>query len=196
MILNEDRVEVHYKREADDNVGGIVHNGFLAAFTTCHARLKLYSYLERLKPESILYMDTDSIVYYWRPGDPNIKTGRYLGEMTNELKPGDYIMEFACAGPKSYWFLTKDGEVTFKRKGFCSSVRTGEALNVNSVRKVLFDALEGKDTVIDVYYPYQIVRDKNRDVGTELLIKEFHLTSDKRALQDVRTTTTLPYGYY
>lgn len=98
-------------------------------------------------------------------------------------------------GPKSYWFLTKDGDATFKSKGFRSSVRMSAALKVDSVREVLFDALEGRDTVIDVYYPNQIVRDKNRDVRTELLIKEFHLTSDKRVLYDADTTATLPYGF-
>lgn len=200
LILNEDRVEVRYKRVIDDDMGGIVHNEFIAAFTTCHARLKLYSYLQQVKPESVLYMDmdmdTDSMVYYWKPGDPCIETGRYLGDMTNELKQGDHIVEFGCTGPKSYWFLTKEGHMTFKNKGFRSSVRTREALNVESVRQVLFDALEGQDTIIDVYYPYQIVRDKNRDVRTELLIKEFHLTSDKRALCDEETTRTLPYGFY
>lgn len=196
LILNEDRVEVRYKRVIDDDVGGIVHNEFIAAFTTCHARLKLYSYLQQVRLESVLDMDTDSMVYYWKPGDPCIETTRYLGDMTNELKQGDHIVEFGCTGPKSYWFLTKEGHVTFKSKGFRSSVRTSEALNVESVRQVLFDALEGQDTIIDVYYPYQIVGDKNRDVRTELLIKEFHLTSDKRALCDEETTRTLHYGFY
>ncbi|GFX12399.1 uncharacterized protein TNCV_1035861 [Trichonephila clavipes] len=34
-------------------------NIFIAAFTTCHARLKLYSEIEKLN-ESVLYFDTDS----------------------------------------------------------------------------------------------------------------------------------------
>lgn len=55
LILNEDRVEIRYKCEEDDDLGGIVHNEFVVAFTTCHACLKLYDYLERLNPDHVLY---------------------------------------------------------------------------------------------------------------------------------------------
>lgn len=37
-------------------------NVFLAAFTTCYARLKLYEVLEQLQ-ERVLYFDTDSIIF-------------------------------------------------------------------------------------------------------------------------------------
>ena len=37
-------------------------NLFVAAFTTCHARLKLYSYLHALQ-QQVLYFDTDSVIY-------------------------------------------------------------------------------------------------------------------------------------
>lgn len=54
-------------------------NAVIAAYTTAQARLKLYSYIERLQ-ERVLYMDTDSLIYVDRPQDqyhPNI--GNYLG---------------------------------------------------------------------------------------------------------------------
>ncbi|KAG8172280.1 hypothetical protein JTE90_025415 [Oedothorax gibbosus] len=40
----------------------VTTNIFIAAFTTCHARLKLYSEIEKLDRD-VLYFDTDSIVY-------------------------------------------------------------------------------------------------------------------------------------
>lgn len=42
-------------------------NVVIAAYTTAHARLKLYSYLERLGDRT-LYADTDSIIFTARPG--------------------------------------------------------------------------------------------------------------------------------
>ena len=41
-------------------------NIFIAAFTTCNARLKLYSYLEQLQ-QGVLYFATDSVIYTVKP---------------------------------------------------------------------------------------------------------------------------------
>ena len=42
IALTEDRVEVHYKLQSRDIVPSPNLNIFVAAFTTCHARLRLY----------------------------------------------------------------------------------------------------------------------------------------------------------
>ena len=39
------------------------------------ARLKLYSYLHRLR-EQVLYYDTDSVIYTWKEGQPKIEIGQ------------------------------------------------------------------------------------------------------------------------
>ena len=41
----------------------------------------------------VLYYDTDSVIYVWRPCQRPIETGDFLGEMTDELD-GDTIEEF------------------------------------------------------------------------------------------------------
>ena len=56
---------------------------FVAAFTTCHARLKLYQSLDILQ-EQVLYYDTDRVVYKWRPDQPSIAKGAFLGAMTHD----------------------------------------------------------------------------------------------------------------
>ncbi|GFR08218.1 uncharacterized protein TNCT_640001 [Trichonephila clavata] len=61
-------------------------NIFIAAFTTCHARLKLYSEIEKLN-ESVLYFDTDSIIYK-SDGINDPPLGNFLGEFTDELNGG------------------------------------------------------------------------------------------------------------
>ena len=41
----------------------------------------------------MLYYDTDSVDYKWRPNQPSIASGVFLGDMTDELD-GDVITEF------------------------------------------------------------------------------------------------------
>ena len=82
-------------------------NIFIAAYTTAQARLKLYSYLERLG-ERVLYTDTDSVIYVHQDNECEVPLGNCLGDMTDELeKPygvGSYITEFVTGGPKNYAF--------------------------------------------------------------------------------------------
>ena len=54
-------------------------NIFLATFTTCWARLKLYDVLDSLG-ERVLYYDTDSVIYVSRPGQYDPPLGDYLGK--------------------------------------------------------------------------------------------------------------------
>ena len=48
--------------------GSLKTNVVLAAFVTCQARLHLFSELNKLK-ESVLYFDTDSIIYVSKTGE-------------------------------------------------------------------------------------------------------------------------------
>ena len=74
-IPNDDSPEValaalaNLKDRKTDN--GCV-NIFVAALTTCHARLQ----------QRVLYFDTDSVIYTTKPSQPNTLLGNYRGEMT------------------------------------------------------------------------------------------------------------------
>ena len=70
------------------------------AFTTCHARLKLYESLDTLQKQ-VLYYGTHSVVYKWRPSQPDIAIRDFLGDTTDELD-GDVITEYVSGGAKSY----------------------------------------------------------------------------------------------
>ncbi|XP_068671232.1 uncharacterized protein [Montipora foliosa] len=67
--LTEDRLKVHYKLQTHDVLPSPNLNIFVAVFTTCHARLRLYRALDHLG-ERVLYFNTDSVAYLHRPGDP------------------------------------------------------------------------------------------------------------------------------
>lgn len=114
-VVTEKMVEVVYQHvsEADPVQPNI--NIFVAAFTTCYARLKLYREgIAALQPSQVLYFDTDSIIYCHRPDQPELPLGDNLGELTNELDDPNNIIEFASAGPKNYGYVTRAGKVECK----------------------------------------------------------------------------------
>ena len=98
-----------YKKE--NYTSSAITNVAIASYTTSQARLKLYSYLEKLGTR-VLYYDTDSCIYLAEntPGEYKIPIGTFLGDMTNELEeygPGSYISHFVSAGPKFYTYIVK-----------------------------------------------------------------------------------------
>jgi len=104
-IMNDQMVEVFYQYQEEDIPVSPNLNIFVAAFTTCWARLHLYEALEPLG-ERVLYHDNDSVIYLGEPGQPNPIMGDYLGEFTSELDPDDYIEEFVSGGPRNYGYKT------------------------------------------------------------------------------------------
>ena len=73
-ICSEDVLEVVTTRAEEEVEQNVKTNIFIAIYTTAHARLKLYSALETLQ-ERVLYYDTDSVIYKWRPGQVEIPLG-------------------------------------------------------------------------------------------------------------------------
>ena len=93
--------------------------------------LKLYSYLKVLG-EQVLYFDTDSVIYAHKPGQAEVPNRDFLGELTNELEPGDHIVDFTSGGPKNYGYTTTNGKVECKVCGFTlHNVRGSQQLNYN-----------------------------------------------------------------
>ncbi|KAK5643183.1 hypothetical protein RI129_007028 [Pyrocoelia pectoralis] len=102
--INDDVVLVSWDRPEGEGENLKTINVSIAAYTTAHARLELYSYLEKLG-RRVLYYDTDSVIFVAKPGDWKPTCGDFLGEMTDELETygeGSFIEEFVSAGPKNY----------------------------------------------------------------------------------------------
>ena len=140
-ICNDDLLELVIREDGGNQLSNGRQNIFIAAFTTCFARLKLYQYLDLLK-ERVLYFNTDSVVYSWMPGQPHVPLGDYLGDMTNELDEGDHIEEFASAGPKNYGYTTASGKVTCKVRGFTLNVRGSRQLNYQIPKQNVLDEIQ------------------------------------------------------
>ena len=115
-ILSGDMILLEFEYKEEFTPEKMTTNIVLASFTTAHARLRLYDVLHRLG-ESVLYFDTDSIVYKSPTGEDLVPTGDFLGDLTDELN-GNHIVEFFLAGPKNYSYRLNNGECYCKIKGF------------------------------------------------------------------------------
>ena len=158
------------------------------------ARLKLYSYLNRLQ-EQVLYYDTDSVIYRWRPGQCSIKTGDYLGEMTDELD-GEHIVEFVSGGAKNYGYETSGGKFECKVRGFTLNVRGRERLNYQTMKEHILNTLTDDSVPIPVVNPNHFHRDQtHKKMKLVRQEKKYRLVFDKRVV-DRDTKRSYPFGYF
>ena len=197
--LSEERVEVHYKMQDQCESDSPNLNIFIACFTTCWARLHLYQMLDLLG-DRVLYSDTDSIIFLRRMGDPTDvpALGDFLGDFTDELDTGDYIIEFCAGGPKNYGYLTHRGVRECKVRGFSLNVEGSQQLNYDVLRQNTLDELEqplDNPRVIPITQTHAIHRNaKEYQLTSGPKIKQYRLVYNKRIL-DPDTYYTYPYGW-
>ena len=199
-VVFEKVVEVYYKHSQHDIPVDSNLNIFVAAFTTCWARLDLYEALEMLD-QRVVYFDTDSVVYLedtdqpeqWQP-----EVGPFLGEFTDELD-GEYIQEFVSGGPKNYGYLKSGGKIECKVRGFSLNVEGCKYLNYKLMRDSVIAEIQNpldKPREYQIMKTYQIYRDpKTYTLETHPESKFYRLVYDKRAI-DRETFKTYPYGYF
>ena len=190
---------------ADSFTPEIPHmNVFIAAFTTANARRRLYQALLGLG-ERVIYFDTDSCVFEYDENDSSCytpKIGNNLGEWTNELDEGEYIVRFVSSGPKSYAFVTSSGQKVVKLKGQTLNHENAQKLNfVTICQLVLFWAdpdsyplPEGMQPYIEGKYDKIRRNKKTWSLYSREELKRFRVTYDKRCLIP-NTFDTVPYGY-
>ena len=201
-IFNDEVLELVYIKPQDECVENGKTNIFVAAFTTCHARLKLYGYLHALQ-EQVLYFDTDSVIYSCRPGQQSLENGDYLGDLTDEMSsPGEYIVEFTSGGPKNYGYRTSEGKTECKVRGFSlGSVRGHAQLNYDVLRENVIEELtnpeeDGARRIVPVVNPHFFTRDAaTKRLRVVPRRKEYGLVFDKRVV-DATTFKSFPYGYH
>ena len=195
-LCTDDILEAVYTSVQENAVKGTKTNIFVAAFTTCHARLKLYESLDTLQ-QQVLYYDTYSVVYKWRPGQPSIAIGDFLGNMTDELD-GDVITEFVSGGAKNYGYQTRGGKVVCKVPGFTLNVRGSAILNFNTMKDNIVSELDSPQDSrrnLNIVTPYHFRRDlEKKQIQVVPRVKQYGLVFDKRVV-DVATKSSYPYGY-
>jgi len=189
-IYSDHVVDVVYKHKDGTITPSNKTNVFVAAFTTCHARLKLYSYLEA-QQQNVLYYDTDSIIYKWQSGQEKLPIGEFLGELKDELE-GDIISEFVSGGAKNYGYRTQGDQVECKVRGFTLDERTLKLLNYESVKAtVLGDLREPQVEPRKIVVTNPKYFDRDTTSRKVFLIKR----TKKYGLVDKKTLRSYPYGY-
>lgn len=183
MILHGSKARtVTYKQSKDFvSVPGYT-NIAIAAMTTTHARCRLYELLLCIDPENILYMDTDSCIFVETHGNHQVRCGEYLGDLTDELGNGDYIVEFVSVGPKSYAYRTFKGKVCVKVKGISLTRTTLDIVNFESIKKMVYDPSH-----VVLTKPLKFIIGKDHNIETKKYEsnegKKFRLTMNKRHVE-------------
>ena len=198
-IVNESVMEITWAYKEEYLPQQSLTNIFIAAFTTCHARLKLYSTLHQLG-RAVLYYDTDSVIYV-SDGKNDPPLGDFLGEFTDELE-GDHIVNFISGGPKNYAYRTSRGKECLKVRGFTLNYSASKKITFDTMHRLvsIFQPAKAKrqrileEEPVVVINPKKITRDKR---GKRLITKEerkkYQVVYDKRVLQP--DFSTLPYGF-
>ncbi len=169
-------------------------NVFIGVFTTAHARLELYELMDRLG-DRLLYCDTDSVVFTSKEGEYEPPLGPYLGDLTDEVGPGDHITLFVTSGPKSYGFVTAKGKVCMKVKGITLNSLNSEVITLDSLIGLVDHYVRGRDNSRHILaHNDTIVRNKkDLTLRNKSFVKKFRVVYDKRVL--LPDFTTIPYGF-
>ena len=188
-LVNEECVYVSYKHANGYEEPSPHTSPIIASYVTAHARLLLYSYLEKLNTR-VLYYDTDSIIYKSSLGEYEPELSNHLGSMSDELG-GEYITEFVSNGAKTYAYKTNGGRQVVKCKGF--------TLNKLASDQITFDVMKDMATRDDhitlTVNQGNIIRrqTKRLRIYTEAEERVYQRTFDKRVRRPDHTST--PYGY-
>ena len=156
--------------------------------------------MEEIRKYSLLYFDTDSVIFYRKLTDPLIPTGSYLGELVNEIEKnyghGAKCTKFAALGPKNYAFevLLPNGEIKCKIK-IKGIALTKRALEIIKFINIFNMAISYPDEQVPTKLYVEQVQwniNKHSMIKTRTFNKEYKALSKKRI---IKGNLTLPYGY-
>ena len=201
VLINEDTIMVNWAHADDSKATAKNYALAIAAFVPAHARIKLCKLMEKIekiRPGSLLYYDTDSVIFVRHLSDPVIECGDYLGNLTDEILK-DYgadskCIKFVSLGPKNYGYEVKksngDTKVLLKVKGISLSEKT---LNIINFKMMIEMAIKyGNKEKHAISVPQlQFRTDKQQQVFTKYIEKIFQPTSMNRA---IKNNDTYPYG--
>jgi hypothetical protein len=198
QVVSEERLLVSYAIQKDSVLDPSPRtNPVLASFVTSYVRLELYKHMRPLQ-RRVLYHDTDSIIYIHKHGCANPKTGRYLGDLCDELDDNT-IKRFVSTGPKSYAYeLCKpmaDGtREVCKFKGVRIQLKAKQVFSVDSLKSLVDDARKRL-----AVQQRQFVRTREHKVYTKVFDKQCKLVYDKRKIVGCEnhdhSVETRPYGF-
>lgn len=195
VIINWEFVDVNDCQEGSTNVA-------VASFVTSYARLHLYGFLEKvisIDNDLLLYFDTDSIIYVEKNGEEVLTTGKFLGELTDELDdyPGARITKFVSGGPKNYGYELQQADGSTKALLKTKGIKIdGETLNVLNFKSMVetIEKFVKEGRTVELRVPQQRFTIDSRDQSITIveMLKIYRVVSEKRR---VLGNDTLPFGY-
>ena len=136
-------VNTKVKKEFNDVFSDKKTSLVLAIFVTAYSRIKLCRSM-LVAGSSVLYFDTDSLIYKHPSGLPTIPTGNFLGDWESELKgdlSGYKIVKFVSGGPKNYAYMAKHPQkppiFVVKIRGFTLHSKASSILDFNVMVNVI-----------------------------------------------------------
>jgi hypothetical protein len=163
----------------------------IGVFVCAYGRCLLYKTMEKLGPQRLLYCDTDSVLYIERPGDRRVKTGQFLGHLTDEVPPGLSIRRFCASAPKTYALSFSDGSQQVKMKGLSLHYLNKEKFTFDVIRKTVLGELKSVESVTDDEFR----RVKYRGIVYKRpFVKTYRMTFTKRVIVHGRQYS-IPYGF-
>ena len=205
VITDVDTCVVNYEYAKAENSRPGNTSPAIASFVTSYARVELYNLIEDIeyrRGDRMIYCDTDSAIFVQRPNDPHIKTGNFLGELTDEFAdyPGYKCIKAICPGPKSYvLFLEKrtgdliEYKSIMKNKGVTMCCATDTSLTPANMENYTTHFLKtGERKKIAVDQQQFISRGRRQRMYRREFTKDWRVTSDKRIT--LEEGDTFPYG--
>lgn len=199
--LSPDAVLASYKLINECNTKQPNVNVVIAAYTTAHARLHLYKYLDLLQ-DRVLYYDTDSVFFVKSDRDIGLPLGDYLGDLTDELAgygENCYIDEVVFTSEKSYAFTVKSPGNS--KLSVCKV--KGISLNHDNAQHINFETMKTM-----VLKNTNDVQPNNVKLNTNTILRlgdstvystckeyTFKVNATKRRRVGCNSIETLPYGY-
>lgn len=153
--------------------------------------------MAQLDPKKILYCDTDSIMFIQKKNEQCVlKTGNFLGDLTNELPRDVEVSSYYCAGPKFYLLMGKNcvtGEPysVYKIKGVTLNKSTETVLNAENIRKLVM-----REITQPLQAPQSTIR-KEKKTGklvNSTCLKMCRVTNSKRLFY-TENGLSVPFGF-
>jgi hypothetical protein len=99
-----------------------------------------------------MYPDTDFVIYVEKEMEaPLVECADKLGDMTNELPPGEYIEEFVSGRPKNYGYRLVGGKTVCKVRGITVNYSASHLVNFDNIRDMILKVKERNKREIVVH---------------------------------------------
>jgi Zn-finger nucleic acid-binding protein len=135
---------------------------------------------------SVIYTDTDSVMFSCPRGKNPIPEGNFLGEMSREY-PDYELMEIICAGPKQYALKMRQktkGEIKYvlRCRGITLDQNNSTKLTFDKFKKLVLAAYsenEAKEEDMPMFDYTRLGPNKNSQVLTTKMTKIYRCVNTK-----------------